>query len=300
MHDSRRGVWYGVAAYTMWGLFPLYWPLLEPANALEILSHRVVWSLAFVVGVLLVRRQWTWVRYYLADRRRLVLLTTAAAVIAVNWYVYIWGVNHDHVVETSLGYFINPLVTVLMGVLILGERLRTLQWVATAIAAVAVVGLTADYGRPPWIALTLAVSFGCYGLLKKKANAGALESLTVETVVLVIPAVAYLAVLGARGTGEFGHSSGRTGLLLGTGVITAIPLLFFGAAATRVPLSALGLLQYLAPTLQFLCGVVVYSEPLPLGRLLGFLVVWAALAVFTYDALAHHRRQLQLMTTAVG
>jgi chloramphenicol-sensitive protein RarD len=267
---------------------------------LEILSHRVVWSLVFVVAVLLVRRQWSWVRYYLADRRRLALLTTAAAVIAVNWYVYIWGVNHDHVVETSLGYFINPLVTVLMGVLILGERLRTLQWVATAIAAVAVAGLTVDYGRPPWIALTLAVSFGCYGLLKKKANAGALESLTVETVVLVVPAIAYLAVLSARGDGEFGHSAGRTGLLLGTGVITAIPLLFFGAAATRVPLSTLGLLQYLAPTLQFLCGVVVYSEPLPVGRLLGFLVVWAALAVFTYDALAHHRRQLHLMTSAVG
>jgi chloramphenicol-sensitive protein RarD len=290
--DQRRGTLYGVLAYLCWGLFPLYWPLLEPANALEILSHRVVWSLVFVVAVLTARRQWSWVRYYIADRRRIALLSTAALVIAVNWYVYIWGVNHDHVVETSLGYFINPLVTVLMGVVILGERLRRLQWVATGIAAVAVIGLTVDYGRPPWIALTLAVSFGCYGLLKKKANAGALESLTVETAVLVVPAFVYLLVITANGSGDFGHDGGRTALLIGTGVITAIPLLFFGAAATRVPLSTLGLLQYLAPTLQFLCGVVVYAEPLPIGRLLGFTVVWTALAVFSYDALAHRRRVL--------
>jgi chloramphenicol-sensitive protein RarD len=262
----------------------------------EILSHRVVWSLLFVLAVLAARRQWTWIRYYLADRRRIALLSTAAVVIAVNWGVYIWGVNHDHVVETSLGYFINPLVTVLMGVLILGERLRRLQWVATAVAAVAVIGLTVDYGRPPWIALTLAFSFGSYGLLKKKANAGALESLTIETAVLIVPALGYLVVLGARGSGDFGHDGGRTLLLIGTGVITAIPLLFFGAAATRVPLSTLGLLQYLAPTLQFLCGVVVYAEPLPLGRLLGFILVWAALAVFSYDALAQHRRQVAPIT----
>ena len=296
MNDERRGTVFGVLAYLCWGLFPLYWPLLEPANAVEILSHRVVWSLLFVVAVLAIRRQWTWVRYYLADRRRIGLLATAAVVIAVNWGVYIWGVNHDHVVETSLGYFINPLVTVLMGVLLLGERLRPLQWAATGIAAAAVIGLTVDYGRPPWIALTLAFSFGSYGLLKKKANAGALESLTIETAVLVVPALVYLLVLGARGSGDFGQDGGRTALLVGTGVITAIPLLFFGAAATRVPLSTLGLLQYLAPTLQFLCGVVVFAEPLPLGRLLGFVVVWVGLAVFSYDALAHHRRHVAPIT----
>lgn len=291
---------FGVLAYLCWGLFPLYWPLLEPANAVEILSHRVVWSLVFVVGILAVRRQWAWIRYYLADRRRIALLSTAAVVIALNWGVYIWGVNHKHVVETSLGYFINPLVTVLMGVLILGERLRRLQWVATGIAAVAVIGLTVDYGRPPWIALVLAFSFGSYGLLKKKANAGALESLTVETAVLVIPAFIYLVTIGARGSGDFGHDGARTALLIGTGVITAIPLLFFGAAATRVPLSTLGLLQYLAPTLQFLCGVIVYGEALPLGRLLGFAAVWLALAVFSYDALTSMRRQLALSATAIG
>lgn len=300
MGDERRGILFGVLAYLCWGLFPLYWPLLEPASAVEILSHRVVWSLAFVLVVLGVRHQWAWVRYYLADRRRIALLSTAAVVIAVNWVVYIWGVNHRHVVETSLGYFINPLVTVLMGVLVLKERLRPLQWVATGIAAAAVVGLTVDYGRPPWIALTLAFSFGSYGLLKKKANAGALESLTVETAVLVLPALVYLLAQGARGSGEFGHDAVRTALLMGTGVITAIPLLFFGAAATRVPLSTLGLLQYLAPTLQFLCGVLVYGEALPLGRLLGFTAVWLALAVFSYDALTSMRRQLALSATAIG
>lgn len=300
MSDERRGILFGVLAYLCWGLFPLYWPLLEPATAGEILSHRVVWSLIFVGVLLAVRRQWAWVRYYLADRRRLALLVSAACIIAVNWFVYIWGVNHGHVVETSLGYFINPLVTVLMGVLLLGERLRRLQWVATGIAAAAVIGLTVDYGRPPWIALTLAFSFGSYGLLKKKANAGALESLTVETAVLVVPAFVYLVAIGARGSGDFGHDAGRTALLIGTGVITAVPLLFFGAAATRVPLSTLGLLQYLAPTLQFLCGVVVYGEALPLGRLLGFIAVWVALAVFTYDALTGMRRQLALSTTAIG
>ena len=300
MGDERRGTAYGVLAYLLWGLFPLYWPLLEPANAIEILSHRVVWSLLFVVGLLVARRQWTWVRYYLADRRRIALLATAAVVIAVNWAVYIWGVNHNHVVETSLGYFINPLVSVLMGVFLLGERLRKLQWVATGIAAVAVLGLTIDYGRPPWIALVLAISFGTYGLLKKKANAGALESLTIETAVLVVPCLTYLVILGARGTGDFGHDGTRSLLLVGTGVITAIPLLAFGAAATRVPLSTLGLLQYLAPTLQFLCGVVVYSESLPLTRLLGFLVVWVALIVFSYDALSHRRRQHALVPAAVS
>jgi chloramphenicol-sensitive protein RarD len=299
--DERRGTLYGVLAYLCWGLFPLYWPLLEPADALEILGHRVVWSLVFVVAVLAARRQWAWVRDYVTDRRRMGLLSTAAVVIAVNWGVYIWGVNHDHVVETSLGYFINPLVTVLLGVLVLGERLRRLQWVATGIAALAVIGLAVDYGRPPWIALTLAVSFGSYGLLKKKANAGAVESLTIETTVLLIPALVYLAVISLQGTNDFGHDGSRTLLLAGTGVITAIPLLFFGASATRVPLSTLGLLQYLAPTLQFLLGVVVYGEPLPLGRLLGFIAVWTALGVFSYDALtAHHRRHTALEPAAIG
>jgi chloramphenicol-sensitive protein RarD len=272
----------------MWGLFPLYWPLLKPAVAVEILAHRVVWSLAVVVGLLAWSRKLAWVRG--ATRRQLLLLGMAALFISLNWGLYIWSVNHGHVVETSLGYFINPLVTVLLGVIALGERLRRGQWIALGLVALAVLGLSVEYGRPPWIALTLAASFGLYGLIKKKAGVRAVESLSFETAVLFLPAVGYLGWLQASGAGTFGHISPlKDALLVGGGLITAVPLLCFGAAANRIPLTTLGLLQYFAPTLQFLCGVLVFHEPMPAARLAGFCVVWAGLAVFTVDALARHR-----------
>jgi chloramphenicol-sensitive protein RarD len=296
---TRHGALYGVAAYTLWGLFPLYWPLLEPAGAVEILAHRIVWSLVVVVVLLSVGGRLAGLRRL--GRRAYVLLSVAAVVITVNWGTYIWGVNNEHVVETSLGYFINPLVTVLLGVVILGERLRPAQWGAVALATVAVIVLTLDYGRPPWIALTLAFSFATYGLLKKKAGVGAAESLTVETGVLVLPAAAYLLWLGARGDGTFGtEGPGHAVLLAGAGLVTAVPLLFFSAAATRVPLTTLGLLQYLAPTFQFAIGVFLYGEPLPPVRLVGFVLVWAALAVFTVEALEHRRRQIRLAVQAAA
>jgi chloramphenicol-sensitive protein RarD len=291
--ESRRGAAWGVAAYLLWGLFPLYWPLLEPAGAVEILSHRVVWSLVVVVALLAALGGLRRVRRLGA--RRLGLLAVAAAVVSVNWGVYIYGVNTGQVVETSLGYFVNPLVTVALGVLVLGERLRSVQWVAIALATLAVVGLAVDYGRPPWIALALAFSFAVYGLLKKLAAVGAVESLAVETAVLTPFALAYLAVLGATGAGTFTlQGPGHAALLVGGGLVTAVPLLCFGAAATRVPLSTLGLLQYLAPSLQFAIGVLVVGEPLPPARLAGFVVVWVALALFTADALGHRRRQLRI------
>ena len=279
----------------MWGLFPLYWPLLAPSTSLEVLAHRVLWSLVVVAVLLAATGRLGALRAVLSDRGRLVRLTLAAVVIAVNWGTYIYGVTHDRVVETSLGYFVNPIVTVLLGVVVLGERLRPAQWTAMGAAFTAVVVLTVENGGPPWIALVLAFSFGAYGLLKKTAGVGAVEGLAVETAVLLPVAAVYVAVLGVSGAGTFGSEGlGHAGLLALSGLITAIPLLLFGAAASRVPLTTLGVLQYLAPTLQFLLGVTLFDEPLPVVRLLGFVLVWAALAMFTADLVRHHRRQLRL------
>ena len=284
---------YGVAAYLLWGLFPVYWPLLEPAGPIEILAHRIVWSLLVVATVLAVTRNWAWVRPLLADRATLARMALAAVLISVNWATYIWGVNNDHVVETSLGYFINPVVTVLIGVVVLHERLRQVQWAAIGLGTIAVLVLAVDYGRPPWIALTLAFSFGTYGLLKKQVGAtvGAVQSLTVETAVLFVPALTFLVVLDARGDGQLGHTGLGHGLLLASaGIATAVPLLFFASAARRIPLSTLGLLQYIAPVLQFLTGVLLYDEPMPASRWVGFVLVWAALAVLTFDGLRQGHR----------
>jgi chloramphenicol-sensitive protein RarD len=291
VNEERRGAAYAAGAYVLWGLFPLYFPLLEPAGHFEILSHRVVWSLVFCAVALLVRRRWSWIGAIVRDRRRLGLLTVAATVIAINWGVYIWAVNADHVVDASLGYFINPLVTVLLGVVLLRERLRRGQLVAVGLAAIAVLVLTVGYGKPPVIAVVLALSFGTYGLVKKIIGMPALESLTMEAAILFVPSVVLLAVLQARGHLTFGHSSvGNTLLLAAAGPITAVPLLLFGAGAKRVPLTTMGLLQYITPVIQFLIGVFHFHEPLPPARLVGFLLVWFALAVFTADALRQGQR----------
>ena len=292
---QRTGLWFGFASYAMWGLFPLYWPLLKPSDAVEILAHRMLWSLVAVGAILLVTRHWSWIRPLLRQPRRLALCAAAAAVVSVNWGVYIWGVNSGQVVETSLGYFINPLVTIGFGVLLLHERLRPAQWVATGIGAVAVVILTLGYGRLPWIALTLALSFAVYGLLKKTVDLGGLESLAVETAFQFLPALGYLLVLAFIGQGTFGTTGngygwGHSGLLALAGLITAVPLLCFGAAAVRVPLTTLGLLQYLAPLFQFLIGLAVFHEEMPPVRWAGFSLVWAALILLTWDALRQGRR----------
>jgi chloramphenicol-sensitive protein RarD len=290
--DDRRGLLFGVAAYLIWGAFPLYFPLLEPAGAAEILAHRVTWSLLTMLLVLVLSRRLPHFRALLRRHRARNLLTVAAVVIAVNWGTYIYGVNNHRVVETSLGYFINPLVTVLMGVVVLRERLRRWQWVALGIAFVAVLGLTVDYGHPPWVAVTLAFSFGTYGLAKKQAGVEAVESLSYETLVLMPVAVGYLIWLGASGSGHFvGHGVGHMFLLASTGVVTAVPLLCFGAAAIRVPMTTLGLLQYVTPTLQFLLGVTILDEHMSAMRWLGFGLVWVALVIFTVEATRHHRQQ---------
>ncbi len=299
MPDARGGFGFGVAAYVMWGLFPLYWPLLEPAGAGEILAHRMLWTSITMAVLVVALRRVPQLRAVLHDRRALLLLTLGAAVISVNWLTYIWGVNNGRVVETSLGYFINPLVTVLMGVFILGERLRPLQWVALGIAAGAVVVLTVDYGRLPWVALVLAFSFGSYGLCKKTANVGATESLAYETGVVAPFAAAYLLCLGATGGSNFAHhGTGHALLFVSTGIITAVPLICFGAAAVRVSMVTLGLLQYLAPVLQFALGVLYFHEDMPAGRWIGFVLVWIALVIFTIEAVNHRRRQLRLTVEA--
>ncbi|MEV6352010.1 EamA family transporter RarD [Streptomyces hydrogenans] len=289
--ENRAGLLYGVAAYAIWGLVPLYWPLLKPASAGEILAHRMVWSFVFVGLALLALRRWGWVRELLANPRKLGLLTLAATVITVNWGLYIWSVNNGHVVEASLGYFINPLMTIALGVLVLKERLRPAQWAAVGIGFAAVLVLAVGYGRPPWISLTLAVSFAVYGLVKKQVNLGGLESLAAETAVLFLPALGYLILLGSRSELAFGtEGAGHMALLASTGVVTAIPLVCFGAAAIRVPLSTLGLLQYLAPTFQFLLGVAYFHEAMPPERWAGFSLVWLALTLLTWDALRTARR----------
>ena len=301
MSESSRGFLLGAAAYLMWGLFPLYFPLLEPAAATEILAHRVFWSLITMLVLVVAVRRWAQLRRMLVDRRRVGILTLAAVLIAVNWGTYIWGVNNGHVIETSLGYFINPLVTVLMGVVILGERLRPLQWAALGLAGAAVVGLTVEYGRPPWVALVLAFSFGSYGLAKKKADAGAVESLTFETLVIAPVALGYIVLLSVTGASSF-TSEGplHVVLLLSMGVLTAVPLLCFGGAATRVSLTTLGLLQYVTPTMQFALGVLVFQEPMPPMRWVGFGLVWVALVIFTVESLHHRRRSLRLLAEATA
>jgi chloramphenicol-sensitive protein RarD len=297
--ESRQGLLFGVAAYGLWGLFPLYWPHLEPAGAIEILAHRVLWSLLTMGVIIFLLRRRQQFRAMAANRRTFLLLSGGAFVITFNWATYIWGVNNGRVVETSLGYFINPLVTVLMGVLILGERLRPLQWVALGVATFAVVVLTIDYGRLPWVAMVLAFSFGTYGLIKKTANAGAVESLTLETMLIAPFAAAYLMVLSSRGDAHFsGYGVGHALLLSSAGIVTAVPLICFGAAAIRVSMVSLGLLQYLAPTLQFFLGVFWFHEDMPAGRWVGFALVWIALVVFTAEAVTHRRRQLRLTVEA--
>jgi chloramphenicol-sensitive protein RarD len=275
----------------MWGLVPLFWPLLKPAGAVEILAHRMVWSLGVVGIVLLVMRRWAWAGELLRQPRKLGLITVAAAVITVNWGVYIWAVNSEHVVEASLGYFINPLVTIAMGVLLLKERLRPVQWAAVGVGLTAVLVLTIGSGRPPWISLCLAFSFATYGLVKKKVNLGGLESLAAETAIQFLPALAYLLWLGSRGDATFAaQGPGHAALLAATGVVTAIPLICFGAAAIRVPLSTLGLLQYMAPVFQFLLGIFYFHEAMPAERWAGFALVWLALSLLTFDALRAARR----------
>ncbi len=292
---ASRGVALGAGAYVIWGLVPAYWPFLQPAGSVEVLAHRIAWSLVVMAVITTALHRWS-------DLRRLsgrgwLMVTAASVLIAVNWGVYIHAVNTRHVVEAALGYFINPLVSVLLGVFVLRERLRVAQCAALAVAVAAVVVLAVDYGRLPWISLVLAGSFGLYGLLKKTVPLDATASLTAESAVLAPVAAGYLLWLGPAGTFH-DHGWGHALWLASAGLVTAVPLIMFGAGARLVPLATMGMLQYLAPVLQFAWGVFVAHEPMPASRWIGFALVWVALVVFTADAVRGSRRRLPVADPA--
>ncbi|MGN6151165.1 MAG: EamA family transporter RarD [Lysobacteraceae bacterium] len=289
--EARRGLWMALAAFVIWGLMPLYWHLLKAVPSLQIVAHRVVWSALLVALWLGWPQGRGWFAKVLAQPRLARLLALSGLCIGVNWGLYIWAVNAGHVVETSLGYFINPLLNVVIGTLFLRERLTRVQWVSVAIAGAGVLWLTFNYGSFPWIALTLALSFGVYGLIRKLAAVDPIVGLGVENAVLLLPALGYLAFAEATGPGGFFGDWGAAvdALLLVGGALTALPLIGFSFAVRRVPLSTIGLMQYLAPTMQFLIGVLLFREPFDTDRAIGFALIWSALAVFMADSLRRAR-----------
>lgn len=287
----KKGILAGISAYIMWGLFPIYWRWLEQDPAIEILAHRMFWSLAFMVVILTLQKDWRWLGEALQNRRTVITYTLSAILLALNWYTYIWAVNAGYVVEAALGYFINPLVNFLLGVIFLGEKLRAGQVAAVILAVAGVIYLTVSYGSLPWISLLLAITFGIYGLIKKTASLESMHGFSLETLVLFLPALAYLLYRNAMGIGAFGHQGLVITLLLAlAGPVTSIPLLLFGYSARKIPLSMLGFLQYILPTLQFLLGVFVYFEPFPQARLVGFCIIWLALLIYSLESVFFNRR----------
>jgi chloramphenicol-sensitive protein RarD len=289
LSKNKLGLLFGVSAYSLWGAFPLYWPLLEPANPLEIVSHRAVWTLVFCFIVLAATKALKSTLVTLKRPTVAVKLFLSSLLISINWLVYIWATNNEHVVEASLGYYINPLIIIGFGVIFLKEKMRPLQWAAVSIATLGVLVLTFDYGRLPWIALALAVSWGSYGLIKKQLGLGALEGLAIETFISSFFYLAYLIYIGDQGTGQFGQSWGLTALLISAGAVTAIPLLLFNGSTNRLPFTTIGLLQYITPTLQFSIGVWVLNEDMPTARWIGFLIIWAALVALAIDLIKSSR-----------
>ena len=288
---DRSGFWATVGAFLIWGVFPIYWKWLAQVPALQIMAHRLAWCFVLVAGYLALRRGPGWWRPLAAQPRLVRLLATSAVLIALNWWLYIWSVNNGHIVDTSLGYFINPLVNVLLGVVVLKERLNPRQWLAVAVAAAGVGYLTVQTGALPWIALALALSFGCYGLIRKVAVVEAIPALGLESSILFVPAVLYLAWAQSAGVAGFGHFGIVTDVLLvSSGLITAVPLVLFAFGAQRIPYSLVGILQYIAPTLQLGCGVLLYGEPFTRIQALGFGCIWLALAIYAGDGFVRMRR----------
>ena len=290
----NKGILNGIAAYVMWGVFPIYWKLLHDVPAIQVIGHRIIWSFALLILFILLTKQWKQFRSAALTPKTLGLYSIAGALLTVNWLVYVWGVNAGFIIETSLGYFINPLISVLLGVIFLHERLRPAQWIPVALATAGVTYLTIAYGRLPWIALSLAFSFGFYGFVKKLAPLGSLYGLTLETGIVFPIALLYLAFVGLNGTGAFSHEGAQIDLLLiGAGVVTTIPLLMFASAARQIPLTVVGLLQYIAPTMQFLIGVFLYKEPFDRAHLIGFGIVWIALIIFWVENFIGNRMPVQ-------
>jgi chloramphenicol-sensitive protein RarD len=287
----NKGTLHALGAYLLWGFLPIYWKAIHNVSAPQILTNRIVWSFAMLAIIITLRKDWPVLRQAVSNRRTLGMFFIASCLLSVNWLTYIWGVNAGFIVETSLGYFINPLISVLLGVVFLREKLRPWQWLPVGLAGAGVAYLTLSYGQLPWIALVLAFTFGLYGLVKKTAPLGSLHSVSLETAILFLPCLGYLWMAERAGTGALGHSSALTNLLLvGTGVATSTPLLMFGAAARRIPLSTLGILQYIAPTCQFLLGTLVYNEPFTMSNLVGFVLIWTALLVYTLEGVLVRRK----------
>jgi len=283
------GLVFGVSAYTLWGLFPIYWPLLEPANPVEIVSHRAVWTLVFCFIILWLTKTLKSTLALLKRPKIVAGLFLGSILISINWIIYIYAATSGHVVEASLGYYINPIVVIATGVLILKEKMRPLQWVSVGVATLGVAVLTVDYGRLPWIALGLAFSWGGYGLVKKQLGLGALEGLSIETLISSGAYLAYLIWLGNQGEGQFGVSWKITLLFIGGGAVTAIPLLLFNGATNRLPLTLIGLLQYITPTIQFSIGVWYFNEDMPAARWIGFVIIWIALVALAFDLIKSGR-----------
>ncbi|WP_293760702.1 EamA family transporter RarD [uncultured Aquitalea sp.] len=279
---ATQGVLYTFVAFVIWGLFPLYWKPLHQVPALQILCHRIVWSALFVAGILLVRKQWAWLPAAVKDPRKLGIFALSSLLLSMNWGIYIWAVNQGRVVEASLGYFINPLVNVLLGRLFLSERLTLPQSLAVGLATLGVAWITFSAGALPWVALSLAATFGFYGLLRKKAPLASLEGLALETFLMAPLALAALLMFEGRGDGAYGHiSSLLDGLLMGAGVVTAIPLLLFASGARRLKLATVGLIQYVGPSIQLGLGVLLFGEPFDSARLAGFALIWTALVLYS-------------------
>lgn len=288
----KKGILYSIGAYVLWGVFPIFWKIIHDIPALEIISHRVVWSFVFVLGIVAIKKDWCKFRPIIENKRRLFPYLVTAILLSINWLTFVWGVNAGYIVETSLGYFINPLISVLLGVAFLQEKLRPWQWISAGLAFLGVFYLTITYGRLPWIALTLAGSFGIYGLIKKTAHLESLHGFSLETGIMFIPALSYLIYLEITGQGAFGHTDLTTTTLLTlTGIATGVPLLWFGTAAREIKLSTLGFLQYLAPTLQFLIGTLIYKEDFSKERIIGFGVIWIALLIFSVERILFTKRK---------
>jgi chloramphenicol-sensitive protein RarD len=283
------GLLFGVSAYTLWGLFPIYWPLLKPANPLEIVSHRAVWTLVFCFIILALTKTLKSTLSLLKHSKIVAGLFLSSILISINWIIYIYAANNEHVIEASLGYYINPIVVIATGVIVLKEKMRPLQWLAVGIATLGVAVLTIDYGRLPWIALGLALSWGSYGLVKKQLGLGALEGLSIETLLSSGFYLGYLIWLGNSGEGHFTYSLTLTLLLIGGGAVTAIPLLLFNGSTNRLPLTLVGLLQYITPTIQFCIGVWYYHEDMPTARWVGFFIIWVALMSLAIDLIKSGR-----------
>lgn len=289
----RKGVLYAIASYFIWGILPFYWKALQSIGASELVAHRIVWSLIFLAVVLALKRQWSWLIPALKEKKNLITFFITGCLLGINWGIYIWSVNAGFIVDASLGYFINPLVSVMLGMIFFKERLRMWQGVAVAIALAGVLYLTVSYGSLPWIALGLAFTFGIYGLLKKTTKMDALNGQFLEMTVLFIPSLAYVIYLESQGVGASQHASVFTLLLLAcSGALTAVPLILFSTAAQRIPLSMIGLMFYITPTMQFLIGVLVFDEPFTQARMIGFSLVWVALLIYSIEGIIVRRRAM--------